>query len=94
MYLYNSWYNVFMDTLSSSELRADLAKALTRVTENQEPLLVTRQGAEPVVVLSLEHYCSLEETAYLLRSPENARRLAAAINSLESGGGKARRLAK
>lgn len=82
-----------MDTVSSSNLRAELAKAMQRVCDDHEPLLVTRQGAKPVVMLSLEDYRSLEETAYLLKSPANAERLAAAILSHESGKGQERKLA-
>ncbi|MHC5903352.1 type II toxin-antitoxin system Phd/YefM family antitoxin [Streptomyces sp. S6] len=48
---------------------------------------------EPVVIVSLEDYESLKETAYLLRSPANARRLLASIDELESGGGTVRELA-
>jgi antitoxin YefM len=43
-----------------------------------------------VVILSLADYESLKETAYLLHSPENARRLLGAIDRLESGGGTVR----
>jgi antitoxin YefM len=43
-------------------------------------------------MLSLEEYESLEETAYLLRSPANARRLLASIRSMEKGKGKVRKL--
>jgi antitoxin YefM len=45
-------------------------------------------------MLSLEDYKSLEETAYLLRSPENAKRLLAAVGSLAKGKGKERQLLK
>ena len=47
----------------------------------------TRAGHEPVVIVALADYESLKETAYLLRSPENARRLLASIDRLEHGGG-------
>jgi hypothetical protein len=50
-------------------------------------LRTTRAGHEPVVIVSLDDYQSLKETAYLLRSPENARRLLAAIDRLENAGG-------
>jgi antitoxin YefM len=54
----------------------------------------TRAGHEPVVIVSLDDYQSLKETAYLLRSPENARRLITAIEQLESGGGTPHELAE
>jgi antitoxin YefM len=51
-------------------------------------------GHEPVVIVSLDDYQSLKEAAYLLRSPENARRLLGSIDRLESGGGLVRELAE
>jgi len=83
-----------MDTLSSSSLRADLAKAMKKVWDNREPLLITRKGGKPVVMMSLDDYRALEETAYLLRNPTNAKRLRDSIESLENGGGEIRELAK
>ncbi len=40
-----------------------------------------------MVVVSLEDYESLKETAYLMRSPANARRLLDAMERLEAGRG-------
>jgi antitoxin YefM len=53
---------------------------------------VTRRDEKAVVMISLEDYESLQETAYLLRSPENARRLLESIQQLSSGGGTERSL--
>ena len=50
-------------------------------------MVITRAGRDPVVIVALDDYQSLKETAYLLRSPENARRLLASIDRLEHGGG-------
>ena len=55
--------------------------------EQGEEVVITRAGHEPVVIVALADYESLKETAYLLRSPENARRLLASIDRLEHGGG-------
>lgn len=66
---------------------------LNSVTDDREEVVITRAGHEPVVIVSLEDYESLKETAYLLRSPANARRLLASIDELESGGGVVRELA-
>ena len=76
-----------MKTMSYSESRARYAEVLDSVVDDREEVVITRAGHEPVVIVSLEDYESLKETAYLLRSPENARRLLASIESLESGGG-------
>jgi antitoxin YefM len=68
-----------MDSISYTKACANLAEAMDRVCENHDPLIITRSGQESVVMLSLEDFNSLEETAYLLRSPKNARRLLEAI---------------
>ena len=83
-----------MRTMTYSESRARYAETLTSVVEDREEVIITRAGHEPVVIVSLEDYQALKETAYLLRSPENARRLLTAIDRLESGGGVVRDLAE
>lgn len=83
-----------MDAITYTAARANLAKTMDRVCEDHEPLIITRGGEQSVVMLSLEDFKALEETAHLLRSPANARRLLAAMESLQSGRGKARTLAK
>lgn len=79
-----------METVSSSDLRANLAEAMQKVCDDHAPIVVTRKRGRPVVLLSLEDYSALSETAYLTRSPANARRLSEAIEALESGKGKSR----
>jgi antitoxin YefM len=83
-----------MDAITYSSARANLAKTMDRVCSDHEALIITRSGEQSVVMLSLEDYKSLEETAYLLRSPANAKRLLAAMEALESGKGKVRKLVK
>jgi antitoxin YefM len=83
-----------MDSISYTAARANLAKTLDRVCESHEPVIVTRSGQASVVILSLEDFNSLEETAYLLRSPRNAKRLLEAIAELEQGRGTERELAE
>lgn len=83
-----------MDTISYTAARSQLAKTMDRVCENHEPLIITRSGEPSVVMISLEDYNSLEETAYLLRSPKNAKRLLDSIAELERGGGTERKLAE
>ncbi|SDT64427.1 antitoxin YefM [Streptomyces sp. TLI_053] len=82
-----------MKTMTYSESRARYAEVLNAVVDDREEIVITRAGREPVVIVSLEDYQSLKETAYLLRSPANARRLLAAIDELENGGGTVRELA-
>lgn len=58
---------------------------IEKVCDDHAPVIITRQHAQPVVLLSLDDYQSLEETAYLLRSPKNALRLAKAVQEIEAG---------
>ena len=73
--------------MAYSESRARYAEALNAVTDDREEVIITRAGHEPVVIVALDDYESLKETAYLLRSPANARRLLASIDRLENGRG-------
>lgn len=81
-----------MDAITFSSARANLARTMDKVCNDHEPIIITRNGRQSVVLMSLEEYESLEETAYLLRSPKNARRLREAIARLERGEGVEREL--
>ena len=70
--------------LSYSQLRAELKSVLDEVCDTHEPAYVTRRNGGDVVILAREDYESMDETAYLLRSPANARRL---YEALEATGG-------
>jgi antitoxin YefM len=83
-----------MDTITYSAARASLASTMDKVCQDHEPLIITRSGQQSVVMLSLDDFKSLEETAHLLRSPENAKRLLSAVTALAKGKGKERQLAK
>ena len=74
-----------MRTISYSEARQNLSATMMKAVEDHAPILI--QNGEACVLMSLEEYNSLEETAYLLRSPANARRLIDSIDSLKSGKG-------
>lgn len=65
---------------------------LDGVVNDREEVVITRAGHDPVVIISLADYESLRETAYLMRSPANARRLLDAMERLEVGRGQARDL--
>jgi antitoxin YefM len=62
------------------------------VCKDHAPVIVTRKTTDSVVIMSLEDYEALEETAYLLRSPKNTRRLIESIAQLEEGQGLEREL--
>ena len=74
-----------MTTMTYTSARQKLAKTMEKVCEDHEPVVITRQAAKPVVLISLDDYEALNETNYLLRSPKNAARLAKAIKEIESG---------
>jgi antitoxin YefM len=83
-----------VNAISYTAARANLASTMDRVCNDHEPLIITRSGEHSVVMLSLEDFQALEETAYLLRSPENARRLLSATAQLAAGKGVERKIAK
>jgi antitoxin YefM len=74
-----------MDVLTFTDTRAKLKEVMDRVVEDHAPVVITRQKAEPVVMVSLADWNAMEETTYLLSSPKNAERLAAAIAQLDGG---------
>ena len=76
-----------MRAVSYSEARQNLSTTMIQTVEDKEPVLITRQNGESCVLMSLDEYNSLEETAYLRRSPKNARRLMDSVESLKKGFG-------
>lgn len=81
-----------MDTISYTAARANLAKTMEKVCNDHSPVIITRKSENPVVMVSLKDYQAMEETAYLLRSPANARHLLESIAELEAGKGTNREL--
>lgn len=61
-----------------------------RVSEDHEPLIITRNGQQSIVMVSLDDFKALEEAACLLRAPRHARRLLEALARLETGQGQER----
>jgi len=68
-------------TISSTELRKNFNREMERVADEHQPLFINRPQKENMVLISESDFSALDETAYLLRSSENARRLAKAIAS-------------
>ncbi len=81
-----------MNVLTFTDTRQNLKDVMDRVVEDHTPIVVTRQKAESVVMVSLSDWNALEETARLLSSPKNAARLVEAIAQLDSGSGVEREL--
>ena len=80
-------YPVHMQAITYTAARENLASTMSRVCSDHNPVIITRKRDQAVIMMSLEDYESLQETAYLLRSPANAKRLSEGIEQLERGEG-------
>jgi antitoxin YefM len=76
-----------MESISYTSARSNLAKTMEQVCDDHAPIAITRKGEGAVVMMSMADYQALEETAYLLRSPKNTRRLIESVGELEGGQG-------
>ena len=76
-----------MEAITYTAARQNLAKTMEKVCKDRAPIIITRKTYNSVVIMSLEDYEALEETAYLLRSPKNTRRLIESIAQLENDKG-------
>ena len=74
-----------MDVVTYSDARANLKDVMDRVVEDKTEIVVTRQKAEAVVIVSLSEWNSISETLHLLSSPKHAERLRKAIRALDAG---------
>ena len=81
-----------MRAISYTAARNNLASTMKKVCEDHDPVIVTRKNNEAIIIMSLEDYESLTETAYLMQNPKNAKRLMESIEELEAGKGKQREL--
>ena len=81
-----------MDSISYTSARNNLAKTMEQVCNDHAPVAITRRGEGAVVMISMDDYQALEETAYLLRSPKNMRRLLESVVELEEGKGEEKEL--
>ncbi|MEO6567776.1 MAG: type II toxin-antitoxin system prevent-host-death family antitoxin [Opitutaceae bacterium] len=81
-----------MNAITYTATRENLAATMDKVCEDREPVIITRNRDQAVVMVSLDDYKALEETVYLARSPNNTRRLLAAMRNLEAGKGRVGKL--
>lgn len=81
-----------MKAMTYTAARENLANTMQLVCEDHAPVAITRRHDQAVVMMALDDYESLEETAYLLRSPRNAKRLRDAVDQLRQGKGTERSL--
>ena len=81
-----------MNTMTYTAVRQNLAKTILDICNDHEPVIITSKRDKAVVMISLDDYKSMEETTYLLRSPNNAKRLLEAIQEVENGSGQEKEL--
>ena len=81
-----------MEAITYTAARQNLAKTIEKVCKDHAPVVVTRKKSDSVVIMSLEDYESLNETAYLMQTPKNAKRLIESIEELRTGEGTEREL--
>jgi len=81
-----------MNAISYSSARSNLSETMDRVCSDHTPVIITRHKRSSVVMLSLEDFQALEETAYLLRNPKNAERLLSSVDEMSQRRGKAHTL--
>jgi antitoxin YefM len=81
-----------MRSITYTAARENFASTINKVCEDHAPVVITRNRDQAVVMLSLPEYEALQETAYLLRSPANAKRLLGAMDALKRGKGLRRKI--
>ncbi len=81
-----------MRAITYTSARNNLAGTMKKVCDDHAPIIVTRKNNEAVVLMSLEDYEALTETAYLMQSPKNAKRLIESIEELNTGRGQEREI--
>lgn len=81
-----------MDVITYSDTRARLKEVMDRVVADRAPVVVSRQKAEAVVMISLSDWNAIEESMHLLSSETNRKRLVDAIAQMDGGKGEVRDL--
>lgn len=81
-----------MNAINYSDLRKNLKSTMDKIISDHEPVIITRRNGGKVVIVSYEDYSAIEETAYLLKSPKNAKRIRESIKSFEEKKGKEQQL--
>lgn len=81
-----------MDAIAYSNARKELARLMERVCQDHETVIITRKNAGSVVMMSLEDFNAIQETAHLLQTPANAERLRRSIQQYKQGRVRAREL--
>lgn len=74
-----------MEAISYTAARQNLAATMDKVIDGHDTVIITRQKAGAVVMMSLEDFNSMQETMYLLGNPANAERLRKSVDDIEAG---------
>lgn len=74
-----------MEIISYTKARNNFCDVMNQVCENHTPITIYRQESKPVVLMSLEDYNSIEETMYLMSTPNNFKNLLQSIDEIEQG---------
>jgi antitoxin YefM len=85
---------IVMDAITYTHARNNLTATMDKTIADHEPVIITRQSGDAVVMMSLEDFRSWEETAYLLNSPANARKLMKSLAEADGGKTRSRSLAQ
>ena len=70
-----------------TQARAKLASLLDEVTKNREVVIIQRRGSDDVALIAVDELAGILETAHLLRSPKNAKRLLATLDRVKEASG-------
>jgi len=81
-----------MRAITYTSARNNLASTMKKVCDDHAPIIVTRKNNEAVILMSLEDYEALTETAYLMQSPKNAKKLIDSVEELNAGRGQEREI--
>lgn len=76
-----------METISAEQIGGNIATILARVTSSKDPLIITAEDSQPVVMVNLAEFQSLQETLYLLSNPANITHLQKSISDLDNNRG-------
>lgn len=74
-----------MEIISYTKARNNFSDVMNKVCQNHTPITIYRQESKPVVLISLEDYNSIEETMYLMSTPNNFKNLLQSIDEIEQG---------
>lgn len=74
-----------MGYVTYTELRENLARYMDEAVDSRAPIVVTRQGKSPVVMMSLEEFEGWQETVHLLSNPKNAEVLLRSVRDADEG---------